>query len=85
MLWSITGGSKTQTTCPYTTVSAGTNDGSCYVSWEKCSDGHVYAVSCVDTYCECLVQGTVTALLGPMQTCPEDKPTLNVLCGWDLQ
>lgn len=75
---------KPNASCPYTTVNAG-NDGSCYVSWEKCSDGQVYAISCVDTYCWCLVQGIETVQLEPMQGCPEDKNTLNQLCGWELQ
>jgi len=76
---------KPQATCGYTTVSPGTGHGSCLVTWEKCSNGQVYGISCVDNYCECLVQGIVTALLAPMETCPEDKPALNMLCGWDLQ
>ena len=76
---------KPQATCNSTTVNPGTGQGSCYVSWQDCSDGHVYAIDCVETSCECLVQGQVTELLAPSSTCPEKKSDLNMLCGWDLQ
>ena len=62
----------------------GTEEGSCYVSWEMCSDNQVYAVSCVETYCECLVQGVPTVLLQPSETCPESQSEINTLCGWAL-
>jgi hypothetical protein len=89
LIWECYGPSpsapKPETTCSYTSVNGGTGQGSCYVSWEKCSDGQVYAVSCVETNCWCIVQGLMTALLEPMEACPEDKATLNMLCGWELQ
>jgi hypothetical protein len=75
---------KPQATCAYTTVNPGSGQGSCSVTWENCSDGKVYGVLCIESYCQCTVQGMASTQLGPMQTCPEDKGTLDSLCGWDL-
>lgn len=74
-----------QATCNYTTVQPGTGNGSCVVSWEHCSDGQVYSLSCIDSVCYCLVQGQVTVNLEPLQSCPESEADLNSLCGWNLQ
>jgi hypothetical protein len=89
LAWECYGPSPTaarpETTCTYTSVNQGTGQGSCSVSWEKCSDAQVYAILCIDSYCQCTVQGIPTAMLAPMQTCPESKADLNALCGWKLQ
>jgi hypothetical protein len=90
LTWECYGPSPTSvpptTACSFQTVNPGTGDGNCYVSWEKCTDGQVYAVDCVDSNCQCTVQGVPTVLLPPtMKTCPESKTGLNSLCGWNLQ
>ncbi len=78
-------GAPPATTCTYSTEDPGTGQGSCYSSWEKCSDNKVYAISCVDSHCQCLVQGVPSAQLAPMQICPAQKADFNLLCGWNLQ
>lgn len=76
---------KPNATCKRTTVDEGTGDGSCLVQWESCSDGQLYAVSCIDGACYCMVQGEITVYLPALQSCAQDKPSINSLCGWDLQ
>jgi hypothetical protein len=91
LLWSCYGPSPSTpkpspTTCTFTDVNPGSGDGSCWVNWSSCSNGKNYSFSCVDHYCKCLVQGaSTTVFVEPRNSCPEDKASLNALCGWNLQ
>jgi hypothetical protein len=68
--------------CNHTFGHAGA--GSCLVQW-KCSDGRLYAISCIEGSCTCVVDNEPGAELEPMSACPEDVATINVLCGWKLE
>jgi hypothetical protein len=90
LLWSCYGpppGSPSpSTSCTYRDFSPGIGNGSCWVDWASCSDGQTYSMQCANRNCSCLVQGhRTTVLVEPRDTCPDNKPDLNALCGWNLQ
>lgn len=71
--------------CTYQDFTPGSS-GACWIDWASCSDGQTYELQCANRFCICLVQGRRTPVqIEPRDTCPPDKASLNMLCGWNLQ
>ncbi len=88
LLWRCYGPSPSapspQASCTETLVNPG-SQGSCLVDWHMCSDGKTYALSCTGgAECYCLIDSRIAVTVPPMDMCPESKPELNKLCGWQL-
>lgn len=66
----------------------GTTELICEVGRADCSDGHEYAMTCLETYsgqraCVCSVDGVARGAFSPGSSCP--TPTeMNAGCGWAL-
>jgi hypothetical protein len=67
--------------CTNTFAQQGSGDGNCFVQ-HNCGS-KVYALSCVNTACFCIVNNTPTVEVEPRNDCPIG-PELNGLCGWAL-
>lgn len=61
----------------------------CQVSWDECSDGRAYTVSCSDQddssdfACECNVDGSSSSTFAT-DNCALSDNDANAECGWDI-
>jgi len=56
----------------------------CTETLDHCNDGHVYAESCGNGKCSCLIDGKIAPVGTKATTCPTKLLQISSDCGWSL-
>ena len=70
------------TTC--TGVGTNVTNTGCTLTVDHCNDSHVYAESCGNGKCSCLIDGKIAPVGTKATTCPMQAGQINTDCSWSL-